>query len=141
MATTFSQRAIAAMSSCHVAKIASRSVGEPADADRRAEVVEHHLRVGDRAGEREELAVLVVVVPRVVGEAARAESGDAGAEVGVLEQPVGRAARDHQTEVGLGARQRVADPAEQSAARVDVRVEHVVEIGRPQVGVADHAPR
>ena len=54
------------------------------------------MRVGDRAGEREELAVLVVVVPRVVGEATRAEPRDAGAERGILEQARRRAARDHQ---------------------------------------------
>ena len=55
-------------------------IGVAADADRRAEVVEDHHRVGDCARKREELAVLVVVVPRVVGEAARAEPGDTGAE-------------------------------------------------------------
>ena len=93
---------------------------------------------GTARASEQELPVLVVVVPRVVGEAARAEPGHAGAEGSVLEQPVGRAARDHQAEIGLGARQRVADAAEPSAARVDVRVEHVVERGRPQIGMPDH---
>ena len=100
-------------------------------------MVEHHLRVGHGAGEGQELAVLVVVVPRVVGEAARAEPGDPGAEGGILEQAGRRPARDHQTEIGLGTGQRVPDATEPSAARGDVRVEHVVELGGAQVGVAD----
>ena len=96
-------------------------------------------RVGDCAREREELAVLVVVVPRVVGQAALAEPGDAGTECRILEEPGGRAARDHEAVARFGSRQRVTDAAEQSAARFGVRVEHLVEVRQPQVGVTDDA--
>jgi hypothetical protein len=73
------------------------------DTDRRPEVVEHHRRAGNRAREREELRVLVVVVPAVVGESAFAETGDAGPERRVLEEPGGRATRDHQPVGRVGA--------------------------------------
>ena len=116
------------------------SIGVASDADRRAEVVEDHQRVGNRAREREELAVLVVVVPRVVGEAARAEPRDAGAERGILEEPVGRAAGDHEAVGRLGARDSASriprkspPPASMCASRI------VVEVRQPQIGVPDDA--
>ena len=67
-----------------------------ADADRGSEVIENHHGVRNRAGEREELTVLVVVMPGVVGKPARAESGDAGTECRVLEQSGRRPAGDHE---------------------------------------------
>ena len=118
-------------------RVALRRVA--ADADRRAEMIEDHHRVGDCAREREELAVLVVVVPGVVRQAAGTESRDTGAKGRILEQSRGRAARDHEAVGRFGSRQRVTDAAEESASRFDVCVEHVVEIREPQIGVADDA--
>ncbi len=110
-----------------------------ADTDRGAKVVEHHQGVRHRLRQGEELAVLVVVVPRVVREAARTEPLHTRTERGVLEQSLRRATRDHQTVAGLGPRQRIADPAEEPASGCDVRVEDLVEVRQPEVGLADQS--
>ena len=102
--------------------------GVRTDTERRAEVVEDHRGVGHGAGELEELLVLEVEVPRVVREASGAEAGDTGAERRIRGQPGGCAARDAEAGRGIGASERLADATEQSPARVDVRIENVVEV-------------
>ena len=114
-------------------------VGVRADSERCAEMVEDHHRVRHRAGQCEELLVLEVVVPGVVREVAGTEPGDAGAERRIFGEPGRRLTRDCELAGSLGARQRIADPAKQSAAGFDVRVEHVIEVREPQVGVGDDA--
>ena len=66
------------------------------DTERGAEVIEHHRGAGHVAGEVEEVLVLVVVVPRVVGEAALPQTGHTRPERRVGVQPSGRPTRDRQ---------------------------------------------
>ena len=142
MATTFEHRAMSAMSTFHWSKISSRLPGEPTHAQRGAEVVEHQLRAGHGTSQIGELAVLVVVVPRVVGEAALAQVRDATAERWIGVQARLGATGNHQ-HLGLdGVRARVADAAEQPLPGLFVRVEDLVEVlGVAEVGVGDDARR
>src|SRR5205085_7048287 len=114
-------------------------IGPASDADRRTEMVEDHHRVGDCACQCEELTILIVVVPGVVGQTPGTESRDSGAERRVLEQAGGRAAFDHQSVSGFRAHERVTNATEQSSTRRFMRVEDVVEVPRPQIGAADDA--
>ncbi len=103
--------------------------GVHADAERGAEVVEHHRGVGHGPGELEHLGVLMVVVPRVVGEVAAAELSNA-----LPERLVGEASwigppGNHQQLRFEGARQGVADALEQVAGCCLVRVEHLLRAG------------
>ena len=112
-----------------------------AHGDRRAEVVQHHHRVGCRTGEVDELVHLVVVVPALVGQAAAPEQPDTGSKRFVLRQPSGRGAGGV---LGAGAMvatgQAVADAAEAPLSGGLVRVEHLFQRrAKPQVGVGDNA--
>ena len=93
-----------------------------------AEVVEDHRGSRNGLGKLEELVVLVVVVPRVVGESALTESVDAGPErlVRVLPSRV-HSCNHHRVGFG-GPGECIADTAKAPAGRLDVRIEGVVEM-------------
>ena len=103
-------------------------------------MVEHHRGVGHGPGELEHLGVLMVVVPRVVGEVAPAELSNA-----LPERLVGEASwigppGNHQQLRFEGARQGVADALEQVAGCCLVLVEHLGElVAEGEVGVGDDA--
>ena len=101
---------------------------EPADAERGAEVVEHHRRVGACLRHGEELLVLVVVVPRVVGEPPLPQSSHTRSKRRVFEQPLRRTARDAECGGLHRPRQRMADPSKSPTTCVDVGVEQFVEL-------------
>ena len=97
------------------------------DTERCAEVVEHHRRRRHRTGEIEEVAVLVVVVPRVVGEATFAEPGNTGPKRWVGVQPDGRPAGNGQHLGVQRMRTGVANAPEPPVACRVVGIEHGVE--------------
>ena len=106
-------------------------------------MVEHHRGSGDGACQVEVLTVLVVVVPRVVAEAALPQPGDARPECRVGVQTGRCPAGDHQHLRVFGAGPGVADASQTAARCFDVGVEHLVQAGIGEVGVrhdATHHP-
>ena len=93
---------------------------------------------GTAAGEFHELRVLIVVVPRVVRQAAFAELSHTGLERLVQVQARRRPPRDRQDLRMQRMRPRVTDPAESTVGRVGVGGEHFVEmVGIGEVDVRD----
>ena len=114
--------------------------GELADPERCAEVVQDQRRAGHDAGQGQEVLVLEVVVPRVVGEAPLAQPGHPALERGIEVEPRRRSPGDGQHGAVRGSRPRMADAAEQALAGLVMGVEHLVQvIVVAQVGVGDDA--